>query len=88
MEKISGTFSFEWSVHEAWRNGAGFLHMTSRLVDRKKAQEIIERHGLEEVFRTNDGEIYDTKGKSFKSLFPYGLKDKYEEGLIEKIDRI
>lgn len=87
-EKISGTFSFEWSVHEAVRNRAGTLFLSSRLINRQKAQAIIEKHGLVECYRTKDGEIYDTKEHDLKALFPNGLRDKYEESLIEKTDRL
>ena len=87
-EKISGTFSFEWSVHEAVRNRAGTLFLSSRMIDRQKALAIIEKHGLVECYRTRDGEIYDTKERDLKALFPQGIKDKNDEYLIEKTDRL
>lgn len=87
-EKISGTFSFEWSIHHARRNSHGELSLSSKLVDRHKAQEVIDRLGLVESHHTKDGEIYDTPDGAFKALFPCGLRNKFDIEQIEKTDRI
>ena len=87
-ERISGTYCFEWSVHTYGRNSWGDLQITSRLVDRHKALELIKRHGLVESHSTKDGDIYDTPDGAFKALFPEGLRDKYDIEQIEKTDRI
>ena len=87
-EKISGTFCFEWSVHTYKRDCYGDLLIISRLVDRHKAQEVINRLGLVESHHTKDGEIYDTPDGAFKALFPYGLRNKFDIEQIEKTDRI
>ena len=87
-ERISGTFCFEWSVHTYRRNSWGYLQITSKLVDRHKALELIKRHGLVKSLTTKDGEIYDTPDGAFKALFPEGLRDKFDIIQIEKTDRI
>lgn len=87
-ERISGSFCFEWSVTQARRDYAGKLIMKNRLVSRQKAQEIIERKGLVESFRTKDGEIYDTPEGDFKSLFPEGIRTIEDMHEIEKTDKL
>ena len=87
-ERISGTFSFEWSRHDAWRDERGGLHVKNTLLSRQKAQRVIERLGLVESFRTKDGEIYDTPEGDFKALFPNGIKGRAENEIIEHTDKI
>ena len=87
-ERISGTFCFEWTETVASRSRYGTLSMRSRLVDRKKAHEIIEKNGLVESYSTRDGEIYDTPDGAFKALFPRGIDNYREMEMIEKIDRL
>lgn len=87
-ERISGTFRFEWSVHTYGRNSLGELQIKSKLVDRHKAQDEINRLGLVESYRTKDGEIYDTQDGAFKALFPYGLRNKLDIEQIENTDWI
>lgn len=87
-EKISGTFCFEWSVHTCKRDCYGELLIISRLIDRHKAQEVINRLSLVESYHTKDGEIYDTPDGAFKALFPNGLRDKFDIEQIEETDRI
>ena len=87
-EKISGTFCFEWTKTVASRSRYGTLSMMSRLVDRKKAKEIIEKNGLVESYSTRDGEVYDTPDGAFRALFPEGLNRKDEIEIIERLDRL
>lgn len=87
QEKISGTYSFEWSLHKGWRDGRGELHIESRLLSREKAEAFINRKGLVESHSTRDGEIYDTPDGAFKQLFPNGVRG-FENGIIEIIDKI
>jgi len=87
-ERISGTFCFEWSMHKAWRDSRGELHMENHLLTRQKAQAIIERRGLVESYSTKDGEIYDTPEGDFKALFPFGLLQKEDMETISKTDKL
>lgn len=62
--------------------------MENHLVDRQKAQTIIERRGLVESYSTKDGEIYDTPEGDFKALFPFGLLQKEDMETISKTDKL
>lgn len=88
MEKISGTYSIEWSVTEAGRSSDGKLWQRSRLVSRKRGQQIIRERGLVMSHETPDGEVYDTPNGDFKALFPEGLRSKDDERKIESIDNL
>ena len=74
-------------MHVGHRLRDGFLIMKSRLIDKKKAQEIIEKEGLVESHRTADGEVYDTPGGEFKAMFPRGYS-REDEKVIDKIDNL
>lgn len=87
-ERISCTCCYEWSRHDAWRDGHGILHLKSKLITRKKALELIERLGLVESHRRKFGEIYDTPNEDFKALFPDGIKSKMDFDTIERTDNI
>ena len=87
-ERISCTFCYEWSRHDAYRDGHGILHLKSKLITRKKALELIERLGLVESHLRKIGEIYDTPEGDFKALFPDGIKSKSDFEAIEKTDKI
>ena len=87
-EIISKTCCFEYSLHTASRTSSGELIFHSKLIDRKRAKEIIEKKGLIESYRTGDGEIYDTPEGDFKSLFPEGIHTIGEKILIERADKI
>ena len=86
-ERISCTYGYEWSMHVGHRLRDGSLIMKSRLIDKKKAQEIIEKEGLVECHRTADGEVYDTKFGNFKEMFPRGYS-REDEKVIDKIDNL
>ena len=87
-EKISGSFTFEWSVHTFHRLKNGELIAKNKLIDRAKALKIIESKGLVEAIRTKDGEIYDTPEGDFKALFPDGIRTKADNEAIEKTDKL
>ena len=87
-ERITGTFSTEWSVHRARRHADGTLSLTSNLVSKRNAQKTIREYGLVSSFQTPDGEIFDTTTGSFKELFPNGLHSKADIKTIETVDRL
>ena len=87
-ERISGTYCWEWSLHIFHRLLNGEIVATNKLIDKKKAQSIIERRGLVESIRTADGSIYDTPDGDFKRLFPYGVRTKGDIDAIEKTNRL
>lgn len=87
-EIISGTCCYEYSVHTASRMSSGSLYFTSKLIDRKKAKAIIEKKGLVESYRADEGEIYDTPEGDFKALFPRGIRTIGDKILIERADKI
>ena len=87
-EKISGTYTMEWSLHTGRRMQDGTLVLKSRLIDKEKARDIIAKEGLVESHRTKDGEIYDSPGRDFKALFPHGIRTKEDMQKIENIDRL
>lgn len=78
----------EWSLHTGKRLIDGTLVMSSRLIDKEKARQIIDKRGLVECHRTKDGEIYDSPAREFKALFPRGIRIKQELEQIEKTDKI
>ena len=88
MEIISKTYCVEYSLHTASRTSGGSLVFSSRLIDRRRAKEIIDKKGLVESYRTEDGEIYDTPNGDFKALFPEGIHTIGEKILIERADKI
>ena len=87
-EKISGTFTYEWSRHDFHRTQGGKLSCKSRLVTRKRAMEIIQEHGLVIAHKTRDGEVYDTQQGDFRAMFPNGLTDKADISIIEKTNNL
>ena len=87
-EKISGTYCMEWSLHKFTRLSSGEISTYSRLVDKSKALSIIQRLGLVEVYRTIDGEIYDTPDNDLKKIFPCGVLTREEMNTIEKINNL
>jgi hypothetical protein len=87
-DKITSTYTFEWSVTRARRDRTGKLTMSTSLVTRKQGEELIEKHGLKECYSTRDGEVYDTPDGAFKALFPDGLRDREDYEQINKLDKI
>ena len=87
-ERISGTYTFEWSWHKINRLLNGELVIKSHLVNKDKAKMIIDREGLTVAYKTKKGEVYDTPGQDLKALFPMGLQAKSDIDAIEKVDRI
>lgn len=85
-ERISGTYTMEWSLHTGRRLVDGTLVMSSRLIDKEKARQIIDKAGLVECHRTKDGEIYETPQRDFKALFPRGIRTKEDMQKIENTD--
>lgn len=87
-ELITGSFSYEWSVHQGWRDNNGKLHIKSRLITRSKAQQIIQKLNLKECYSDRHGEIYDTPEDGFKAMFPDGVRGREDNETIEKINRL
>lgn len=88
QERITGTYSTEYSCHIARRTVFGALYLASQLVTRAKAKKLIREHGLVLSHKTPDGEIYDTPTGSFKALFPNGIQTKKDMITIDTVDRI
>ena len=88
IEKISGTCSYEYSQHRTWHDKDGHMRIYSQLISKQKAQQLITQYGLVETHSTSDGEIYDTPEKSFKALFPKGIRTIRQKNLIESLDNI
>lgn len=88
MERISGTFCFEWRAVKASRNASGELTVWSRLIKKKQGLALIKKKNLVLSHSNRDGDIYDTPAGDFKALFPNGLCVKSEIEQIEKIDKV
>lgn len=87
MERISGTFCFEWRYVSGYRNGMGELVLRSKPTTKSRALAAIKRHGLVLSHSTNDGQLFDTPAGDFKALFPDGIRSREEMSLIDKIGR-
>lgn len=87
-ERITGTYSTEYSCHFARRTEFGALSLASQLVTRAKAKKLIREFRLVLSHNTPDGEIYDTPTGSFKALFPNGIQTMKDMRTIETVDRI
>lgn len=87
MERISGTFCFEWRVVRGGRNALGQLSVNSQLTTKKRALAYIKKYGLVLSHSNRDGDVYDTPEGDFKALFPEGLTVKSEIEQIERIDK-
>ena len=87
-EKISCTYGYEWSIHTFHRLKNGELVTKNRLTTKEKALEFIEKHGLVESFRTEDGQVYDTPEGDFKALFPKGIRSREDQRKIENTDNL
>ena len=85
MERISGTFYFEWRVVRGGRNALGQLSVNSHLTTKKRALMYIKKYGLVLSHSNRDGDVYDTPEGDFKALFPKGLCVKSEINQIERI---
>ena len=88
QERITGTYSTEYSCHIARRTADGTLYLVNNLVSRKKAQKLVREHGLVLSHNTQDGEIYDTPTGSFKALFPNGIQTMKDMRTIETVDKL
>jgi len=88
VERITGLCCYEYSRHSTWYDKAGRLRITSQLISRKKAHQLIKEHGLIAQYERPEGKIYDTPDQSFKALFPEGVKSAYQKKLIESVDEI